>query len=208
MKRSINIFFHNIRVLKRNKKLMVKFRFLCFSCVFLFILTFGVYALIRSYSSYYANANMSLDIQTAMYVLEEGNMSFNIDLDKIIPSDKPYIYTFSISNFNSDKQCDVDLEYTIKLQTTTNMPLNYRLYYDTYSLGEADDITEREVKQDDDGAWYNLLTVAGLYKFSYREAETKIYYLVIDFPEHYKSDLVYSDTIENIQVIVDSKQII
>lgn len=208
MKRSINIFFHNIRVLRRNKKLMIKLRFLSFSCVFFFILTFGIYSLIRSYSSYYANTNLTLDIQTAMYVLEEGEMSFNIDLDKIIPSDKPYVYAFSISNFNESKQCDVDLEYTIKLQTTTNMPLSYRLYYNTYNLNETDMITNRELKQDEDSAWYNLLTVDGLYEFSYKEKTTNIYYLVIDFPSQYKTDLVYSDAIENIQVLVDSKQII
>ncbi len=208
MKRKINIFFHNVRVLRRNKKLMVKIRFLSFSCVFFFILSVGIYSLIRSYSSYYANANLTLDIQTAMYVLEEGEMAFNIDLDKIIPSDKPYIYAFSISNFNETAQSDVDLEYSIKLQTTTNMPLSYRLYYNSYNLSEADMITKRELKQDEDSAWYNLLTVDGQYEFSYNEKKTNIYYLVIDFPTHYKTDLIYSDALENIQVLVDSRQII
>ncbi len=208
MKRKINLFFHNIRVLKRNKKLMIKVRFLSFSCVSFLILLFGIYSLIRSYSSYSSNANLTLDIQTAMYVLEEGEMTFNIDLDKIIPTDKPYVYAFSISNFNEKQQSDVDLEYTIKLQTTTNMPLSYRLYYDSYNLNDADIISKRELKQDEDSAWYNLLTVDALYEFSYHEKKTNVYYLVIDFPSQYKTDLIYSDSLENIQVLVNSRQII
>lgn len=208
MKRKFHLFFHNVRVLKRNKKWMMKLRFLSFSCVLFILLVFGLYALIQSYSSYYASSNLTLDVQTALYVLEEGEMSFSIDVDKIIPSDQSYIYTFSISNFNESQQSDVDLEYTMKLQTTTNMPLQYRVYYDHYTLGEVDTITKREVKQDEDGAWYHLFTMDGTYTMQYKEATTHVYYLVIDFPEQYKSDLVYSDAIENIQVLVNSKQIV
>ncbi|MBQ7104423.1 MAG: hypothetical protein IJN90_01055 [Bacilli bacterium] len=208
MKRSINIFFHNIRELKRNKKIIYRFRFLILSLFFLTIISFGLFSLIKSYASFQSNAKLSLDIQTAMYVVDVGEMSFNIDLDRIVPSEDPYIYTFSISNFDSEKRTDVDLEYTLSIQTTTNLPLKYRLYYDGYNLAEKGIITSSELRQDEDDSWYNYFNINQKYEFTYKENQTNIYYLVIDFPVNYKDTIEYSDAVENIQVIIDSKQIL
>ena len=208
MKRSINIFFHNIRELKRNKKIIYRFRFLILSLFFLTIISFGLFSLIKSYASFQSTAKLSLDIQTAMYVVDVGEMSFNIDLDRIVPSDDPYIYTFSISNFDLEKRTDVDLEYTLSIQTTTNLPLKYRLYYDDYNLAEKGIISSSELRQDEDDSWYNYFDINQKYEFTYKENQTNIYYLVIDFPVNYKDTIEYSDAVENIQVIIDSKQII
>lgn len=208
MKRHINIFFHNIRKLNRSKKFKYKLRFIVFAFIFISITSFGLVALIKSYAFYDSKVNLALDIETAMYVIEPGEMSYNIDLDKIIPSDDPYIYTFSISNFNEENRTDVDLEYTIKMQTTTNLPLKYRIYYDSYDLDTNDLISTRELRQDEDGSWYHYCLIDEKYEFSYQENKTNIYYLVIDFPTIYKNVLEYSDAIENIQIIIDSKQIL
>lgn len=208
MKRLINIFFHNIRELNRSKKIKYKFRFAVFSLFFISITAIGLIALIKSYAFYNSNVNLALDIETAMYVVEPGEMSYNIDLDKVIPSENPYIYTFSVSNFNAENRTDVDLEYNIKIQTTTNLPLSYRLYHDSYNLDEDDLISLRELKQDENNSWYNYFELDETYEFSYQENSTNIYYLVIDFPTIYKDVLEYSDSIENIQIIIESKQIL
>ena len=208
MKRLINIFLHNIRQIFRSKKRRYQFRLILFCFFFLALTSICIYSLIKSLASYESHANLSLDIQTAMYVIEEGEMSFNIDLDKIVPSNDAYIYTFSVSNFNEEKQSDVDLEYTLQLQTTTNLPLSYRLYYDKYNLADKDIISSRRTAQDDNNAWYNVLDIDKKYEFNYNEKKTNIYYLVVDFPESYKNVITYSDAVENIEVIINSKQII
>lgn len=208
MKRKLNIFLHNIRELKRNKKVKYKFRFIIFSIILLAIIFTGVFAVIKSFAFYNSKANLSLDIQTAVYVVEVGEMSFNIDLEQIIPSDEEYIYTFSISNFNSEQRTDVDLEYTLEIQTTTNLPLQYKLYYNTFNLSETDLIATETIKQDEDGSYYNYFTIGQNYEFSYKENQTNIYYLVIEFPLTYKEIIEYSDALENIQIIIKSNQIL
>ena len=127
MKKKINIFFHNIREIKRSKTLKYKMRFIIFSIIFLTLLSTSVFAVVKSFSRYNSNATLSLDIQSAIFVVEPGEMSYNIDIGKILPSDEPYIYTFSISNFNEEQTTDVDVEYMLDIQTTTNLPLTYRL---------------------------------------------------------------------------------
>ena len=208
MKRATNLFFHELRELKRNRKLQYKIRFIFFSVFFLFLLVIGCFSLVKSFASYSSRANLSLDIQTAMFVVEEGETSFNIDLNQIIPSDDAYIYTFSISNFDEEKRTDVDLSYQLKIQTTTNMPLAYRLYYQSYNLDEKDIISSKETKQDSDGSWYHLFTIDDTYEFTYQENQTNIYYLVVDFPSAYKNNVEYSDSLDNIEVIIDAKQTI
>lgn len=208
MKRKFNIFLHNVRVIFRNKKFKYKLRFITFGCIFLFILFAGITALFKSYAFYNSKNDLILDIQTAMYVIDEGEMTFNIDLDKIIPAEDSYVYAFSVSNFNETDESDVDLEYELNLQTTTNMPLSYKLYYGSYNKENDDIITSRELKQDEDNSWYNFFEVSGKHEFSYTEKKTDNYYLVIDFPLNYKNNLEYSDAMENIQVIIKSKQIL
>lgn len=208
LKRKFNIFLHNIRVILRNKRLRYRVRFFTFACAFLIILFMGVFALFKSYAFYNSKNDLILDIQTAMYVIDEGEMTFNIDLEKIIPSDETYVYAFSVSNYNETSESDVDLEYELSMETTTNMPLSYKLYYGTYNKDNADIIVSRELKQDEDDCWYNVFEVAGKREFTYKEKRTDNYYLVIDFPLAYKYNLEYSDAMENIQVIIKSKQIL
>ena len=208
MKKKINIFFHNIRELKRSKTLKYKMRFIVFAVIFLTLLSTSVFAVVKSFSRYNSNATLTLDIQSALFIVEPGEMSYNIDVGKILPSTEPYIYTFSISNFNEEQTTDVDLEYMLDIQTTTNLPLTYRLYYDTYNLNETDIIATRELRQDEDSSWYNYFTVEGKHEFTYKENKTDIYYLVIDFPETYKNYLEYSGAVENIQIIIKANQII
>lgn len=208
MKRKINILLHNIRELTRNKKLKLRFRFLVFSLIVLFIVSVGVFAVIKTFAFYNSNVSLSLDIQTAIYVVEPGEMSFNIDLEKVIPSDEPYIYTFSVSNFNEERRTDVDLEYDLEIITTTNLPLEYKLYYNAYDLSTNDIITTRDIRQDEDNSFYNYFKVDQKYSFTFKENQTHIYYLIINFPTTYKDVIEYSDAIDNIQVKINTQQVL
>ena len=55
-------------------------------------------------------------------------MSFNIETDGIVPSSTPYTYRFSVSNFNQNNMSDVDINYSINIRTTTNLPITLELY--------------------------------------------------------------------------------
>ena len=62
-----------------------------FLIIFLAIKLFQI-----AYASYESEAKLNANIEKALYILKEGGMEFNIDLDKIEPSTDPYIYKFSI----------------------------------------------------------------------------------------------------------------
>lgn len=162
-----------------------------------------------AYASYESEAKLNANINKALYILEEGGMDFNIDLNKIEPSDKPYVYKFSISNYKGNKHSQVDIEYKIDFKTTTNLPLTYELYrnenYD--AAGATDLFDEAKVTQDVDGAWYNTLEGKEKYVLPYTEDKTDIYTLVVHFPKEYKTNTEYADSIENIEVAIKSNQV-
>lgn len=193
----------NIAYFEEKKRFLIVI-FVMFLIIFLAIKLFQI-----AYASYESEAKLNANIEKALYILKEGGLEFNIDLDKIEPSPNPYIYKFSVSNFNGNKHSDVDIEYTITLTTTTNLPLTYELYRnENYDDENATNLfKDMTVKQDIDGAWYNYLEGKEEYLFPYQEDKTDIYTLVVYFKEENKTTIDYADSIENIEVKLDSHQV-
>lgn len=195
---------------KKIKYLEYKKRFLLFILMILLLLILALFLLKETYSKYVTDVNIDANITNAMYVFEDGKMSFNIDLNDIIPRTSPYVYTFSVANYNEGDRSDVDIEYTLGMITTTNMPLTYQLYrnenYD--SPGATNIISSSSVVKDLDNAWYNKFMVNGTYSMNRSVNKKDIYYLVIYFPSAYSTNSAYADSIDNIEVTIKSYQVI
>ena len=132
----------------------------------------------------------------------------DINIPDLIPSTKPYIYNFTISNSDGEKTSEVDLQYDLYIKTTTNLPLNYSLYLnEDYTDSNSTNIFEtEEIVTDEYGTYYRKVSIPtrNLY---YKQPVTDKYTLVIEFPIIYNNSL-YENCIESIELIVDSKQII
>lgn len=159
-----------------------------------------------SYATYKSSLKLNANIDHALYIFAGEKMSFNIDVGKIVPSNDTYKYKFSVSNFNETKQSDINLEYMIKIRSTTNLPITLKLY-------RGEDLTTNiisaiENKQDVDGAWYKVFKINDIYQMKYTERLTDIYTLEVVFPYSYAANTVYADGVENIEIILESKQIV
>lgn len=196
--------FSNINYFEEKK------RFLLFSLFLLLILYLSFKLFGVAYASYETKAKLNASIDRAIYLIDNEGMSFNIDPEQIIPSDDPYVYKFSISNFNATTRSDIDLLYELRVTTTTNLPLTFELYRnENYDDANAVNLfSSPRVAQDEDGAWYNIYEPSGVYEMLYAEEVTDIYTLVINFPKVYSSNVVYADSIENIEVMIKSKQMV
>lgn len=202
------------KILEKLKKENISYfeekkRFLIVILVMFILMVVAIKLLQIAYASYESQAKLNANIDKALYILETGGMNFNIDLDKIEPSSKPYIYKFSIANFEGNRHSDVDIEYQINITTTTNLPLVYELYRnENYDDENATNLFENvTTKQDVDGAWYNYLEGKEKYLFLYEEDKTDIYTLVVYFPETNKTTTEYADNLENIEIEIKSNQV-
>ena len=209
IKERFKILGHNIREIKRNltsKDKRYKVRFLVLSCLIITSLILGIKLIGASYARYYSKKAMKLDVVAALYVLDEGEYKFDMDLEGLLPSNENYTYLFTIANFKGNKSSNVDLEYTMKIVTTTNLPLTYKLYKNENP--GTDLLTNKVVSQDDNNAWYNVFTINTPSMLRYNTNTTDSYYLVVNFPESYKNNLDYANKIESVTVYVYSKQVI
>ena len=201
----MNSFFVNQKSYFHEKKRLLFFGLILFFCLFVAIILLRI-----AYARYELQNRMVADIDKALYIFRDEDIRFNLAPNRIIPSDSPYVYNFSISNFNSEHDSDVDLSYHIAIRTTTNLPLTYRLYRnEDYRSVSATNILEQPVEeQDEDDAWYRFYDVNNEYTMYYANQTTDVYTLVVNFDSSYANDTTYANAIENIEVILNSRQII
>lgn len=161
-----------------------------------------------TYSKFQSDANSNADVKTAFYIIDSNSENKQIVLDKMIPQDEPYTYNFIVANNNGEKRCETNMEYTLTITTTTNLPLTYKLYLnEKYTdLNSKNIIISEETAPDDDGTYFKTIKTNKL-TFSHEKDESNIYQLVVEFPKQYNTT-DYQDSVEAIIINVDSKQII
>lgn len=183
-----------------------KLRLIGFGCALLFILFLSGFLFSISLASYQSQTRLRANIDKALYIFNRDKMSFNIDSEKIVPSNDPYVYKFSISNYRDDKESDFNIVYNLKIKTTTNLPLDFKMYKNTDLNNNI--LSSAEILRDSDGSYYKVYTVNENVLMEYKDKVIDVYTLSIDFPKIYAEDLTYSDAIEAIEVIIESSQVV
>ena len=192
--------FRKIKYLKQKKKLV-----LVWCCILLFMfISFGLLG--KAYASYQTSVKLNADIDQALYVFSGEKMSFNIDTSKIVPSYSAYTYSFTVSNYEGSKHSDMNLEYTIDVKSTTNLPITLKMYRTTES--SVDLLSSFDLVQDSDGSWYRVYKTSDVYTMAYNENAIHKFKLEITFPIGYAQDTTYADAIENIEITLKSRQAI
>ncbi len=174
--------------------------------VIIFLLLFSFVVIPYAYSRYESSATSNLVAPIAHYLLKADYIQTNIEVGTIVPSDDPYIYTFTISNNYQGRRTEINLEYDVAIRTTTNLPLEYELYInqDYEHPSSTSSIISDEYIQDDHNTYFRELKVAREY-FNFTLDEINNYTLVVRFPSQYKVNN-YEEIIESVEIIIDSRQ--
>ena len=194
----------NIRYLDEKK------RFLIFVMGLFIILFLAFYLFKTAYAKYEIRAKVNANIDKALYIFEDNKMAFNLETDGIMPRNESYTYTFSVSNYNASKHSDVDLNYQVKVRTTTNLPITVSMYRNELptAAGATNIFHSPTTHQDEDDAWYRLYETNDNYEMDYEDDVTDVYTMVINFPANYSSNSAYANYLESIEIILESQQII
>lgn len=177
--------------------------------IMVFILLFVITPI--TYSKFFSKAKGSADVDTAFYILNADYYSIDISLDDIVPSDEVYTYDFAILNNDGKNRVETNMEYTLEIVTTTNLPLSYSLYKNQkYTDNDSVNIIKSDViarDSDMEDATYFRTLSTDKEVFGYKKDEENIYQLVISFPLEYSS-YDYEGIVEGIKINIESKQII
>lgn len=185
-------------------------RLLLFAFVLILILFLAGYLFRIAYARYETKTRLNGNIGKALYLFGDDVVVLNLFEDGIVPRAKEYVYKFSVSNFNGDKQSDVDIKYDVSIRTTTNLPISLELYRnEEHTASGAKNLFEGAIlEKDENGAWYKSYKDNHSYQMAYKDKVIDIYTVVIRFPSVYAQDTTYANYLENIELTLKSKQVI
>ena len=190
-----------------------RIRFLKFSKVFVLVVIFLLLLIIVpfTYSKFFSKADSNAKVDTAFYILKADYYETSIFIDDIVPSDNVYTYNFSILNNDGKNRVETNMEYTLKIITTTNLPLSYSLYKNEKhgDKGSINIITSDVIARDADNDDATYFRTLGTEKevFGFKKDEKNDYELVISFPKDYDS-FEYQGIVEGIKIVIESRQVI
>ena len=198
--------------MKELKKIISKFdtkllRNYFFLSLLMIIAIFILSRLEITRAKYESEANVAIAPNFAFFIVDVSNQTHSFRLDNIVPRTEPYTYVFNVSNFQGDKKANVDLTYSIEIITTTNLPLNIKLYKgnDLTVTGAYTDTTTTN----SDGVFFRHLLYNSTSTMYYNTLTTDTYTLWIEFPESYKNTAEgYAGVIELIDVEINAEQVV
>ena len=158
-------------------------------------------------AKYETSTDVALAPNFAFFIVDVTNQTHSFRLDNIVPSASPYTYLFNVSNFQGNKKANVDLTYSIEIITTTNLPLNIKLYRGTDLTVEGQYTDTTTVNSD--GVYFRHLLYNSVSTMAYSTEHTDTYTLWIEFPESYKNNSIgYAGVIELVDVEIRAEQVV
>jgi len=177
----------------------------------------------NSYSLYESQAVSTADVDVAFFMLKDEYQTENIQLENMVPGDSREI-NFTLSNYLSERDpetseiidtvvTETDMEYTLKIRSTTNLPLTYRVYVDgtlkkTIVDGvDTSDDTSVATKDTHNTWFYTLYDDEKDIEVLHNVTMMHTYKIEIDFPAEF-TNVKYQNIIEAVEISIDGRQII
>lgn len=193
------------KYLRERKGIRFKRRLKLIMAIFVLLLVHRI--VFNSFSLYESNATTNANIEVAYFLLDDTYEEKTIMLEDMKPGDTKEV-DIAISNYFLDEEgneviTETDMQYTFKLRTTTNLPLEYSIFLNQSSDSGTNIVQMDTIQDDHDTYFYQLLEDTR--EFSYEDGQTNTYTLKITLPEQY-NNVEYQNVIECIEVVVDGQQ--
>ena len=163
----------------------------------------------NTYTRYESNVDLNANANVAFFVIDQGTYENTISLTGLEPRTDPFYFTFYVANYKNSKRTKVDLNYNIKFETTTNLPLTYEIIRNQSFNGVHTNIIDStSTRQDEYNVFYRVMTDNDTYSFTHNSNQIDEYTLKVVFPASYKDypDL-YQGVIELFSIIIDASQV-
>ena len=183
----------------------------------LIIIIFGT-SVINTIAKYVRNVNLKRQVDIAFWIInDQYEKEENLLLSDISPSENPYEYIISVSNFKDNKRTETSFEYNIIIEATTNMPFEYDLKKmdteDRWNECYKEQTLKAEESTFNGNTYINYIKQitfgenqnAKKFKLGFNENKTDYYKLQVKFPIEYNKE-EYSDLVEKVKIIINATQ--
>lgn len=175
----------------------------------------------NAFSRYKSEASSEQEIEIAYILLHTQQVTDNILINNLLPGNisgnvteatlqfdelKPATYEFQVKNTDGTNRSEVNIDYTITLRATTNLPLEYELYKNqNYNdTGATNILGTSSIERDSYGTYFKVSS-SGTQNLGHQTDQADTYQLVVKFPATANSYL-YSDIAESLQLIIDARE--
>lgn len=160
-----------------------------------------------TFSRYETDTSINVSPKIAFFIVDVGTTTKKIELERLVPSTTPYQYYFDVSNFSDEKKSNVDLKYTIEVSTTTNLPLNYKIYKVENDI--TDIVDSSSYVTDENGMYFKKFISNTEHTFKYNNKTTDKYLLWVEFPLEYKNNPEYYESvIDLVEITIKAEQLV
>lgn len=173
------------------------------------IIIIAIILIRNTLARYETTATSEKDVDVAFWTIDNSFKSDRLLIKDIYPSDTPFSYTFSVSNFEVaedgttiTKRAETDLNYELVLTATTNLPLEYTIQKNGSNCTK----TER-IYADADGTYYKEIKLPES-RMNQGTDKTDKYTVRVTFPKSNYTNVDYADLIEYMKIDLTAKQII
>ena len=184
-----------------------EFRLYLFFSILVVVTLISIRTLNFTQARYESSVVSNVSPTLAFFVVGVESTSGQIKLAGMVPRTEPYLYSFEVSNFSGTERANVDLTYSIEIITTTNMPLNFRIY-------KGDNTTNNEVDSDTtttdaNGVYYRHLVINDVSTMNYNTPTTDRYTLWVEFPRSYMNyPAEYAGIIDLVDIKINAEQVV
>ena len=184
-----------------------EFRLYLFFSILVVVTLISIRTLNFTQARYESSVVSNVSPTLAFFVVGVESTSGQIKLAGMVPRTEPYLYSFEVSNFSGTERANVDLTYSIEIITTTNMPLNFRIY-------KGNNTTNNEVDSDTtttdaNGVYYRHLVINDVSTMNYNTPTTDRYTLWVEFPRSYMNyPAEYAGIIDLVDIKINAEQVV
>ena len=163
----------------------------------------------RSYARYESTVDVSAEANVAFFVVDQGTYEHTISLTGLPPSLDAFYYDFYVANYNDQGRANVDLDYKITFETTTNLPLTYEIIRnESFEELHHNIIDDEYDRQDEYDVFYHVFVDDDTYSFTHDSNQVDKYTIKVIFPESKKDKPdFYQGVIELFSIIIDASQV-
>jgi len=94
----------------------------------------GIYTIVSTLARYTSSLEKEDTLGIAFWFTGSEYKEDIMMVEDVYPREEVYEYPLSVTNSNGTRVAETDLEYTITIKATTNLPLNYNLYKKVNSI--------------------------------------------------------------------------
>lgn len=171
------------------------------------IIIFAFIQIRNTLARYETTTTTEREVDVAFWMVDTSFASERLLIDEIYPSNTPYEYTFTVSNYEGTKRAETDLEYDIVLTATTNLPFEYEIQKGGITCGKTE-----QLQTDEDGTFYKKMIIdppaSDDFKLENETNDIDTFVIKVTFPKSNSNNENYADLMEDIVLDISATQII